>query len=78
MLKGFFFWCSCSTEVISSLVTKEQKHLQEELLEAGSRLFSERKAVLILFVFFLRGERLVQSDPAAGEASCKMWLGKHH
>lgn len=78
MLKGFFFWRSWATEVIGSLVTKEQKCLQEKLLEAGNRLFSERKVVLIPCLFFLKGKGFVQSDPTADGVSCKIWLGEHN
>lgn len=84
MLKVFFLWCSWATGVMNSLVTKEQKHVQEELLEACNRLFSKRKTglipclFLVLFIFFLRGERFIQSDCGADKVSCKIWLGKHN
>lgn len=73
MLKGCFFCGALELlKSLAQLVTKEQKCLQEKLLEAGNRLFSERKAVLIHCLFFLKSEGLVQSDPTADKVSCKI------
>lgn len=75
MLKDFFFWRSWASEIIGSLVTKEQKHLQEKLLEAG---FPLKDKLFWSCLFFLKGEEFVQSDPATDEMFCKIWVGKHN